>query len=594
MSTKQKINDLIDKIYQAHAAGQFPDYIEHIRFPFYKNLTENARIDFNFPITMLTGINGSGKSSVLQAIYGAPEGYSTGNFWFTTSLDPIESSTRKRGEIPSFIYGYKINQNLAEVIKRRSGSAKGADYWEPSRPILMYGMSALEDDKRHPTISKKVIYLDFRSELSAFDKYFHFGSLNRTKTHKTKQDVLRKYSKYVKDALNSGSPSKVYTRKSDVPLDFGVNAVEILSKILGKSYKYCKIIFHNLYGNDGATVIFGTNNLHYSEAFAGRGEFAIAKLIYEIIKASEGSLIILDEPEVSLHPGAQEQLKLFLLKSCLKKKLQIVISTHSPKLIEYLPNKAIKLFYENQNGKFDIINECSYLEAFQSLGADINDSHYKTIIVEDITAKTILEEVINSIGGDYPLIFRVTFYPGGAENMYKKAVIYCEENESQKFIFLDGDKKKIIIDPNDFTATQLNDFNFLDLKLVEETSMNFARLGFRIDGNAKGGDPDQKKASSIKYLKYLATNLNYFPLNIPEEIIWNENYANALLSASKKEMPTGIYDYKLKFHKFTELFMGSSEATNIIAVHKMFIKNFIIVQNKSYHDLKEILAKFKS
>ena len=61
---------------------------------------------------------------------------------------------------------------------------------------------------------------------------------------------------------------------------------------------------------------------------------------------NENSLIILDEPEVSLHPGAQEELKIFLLEQILIKRLQIIISTHSPKFSEFLPDDAIKLFYQ--------------------------------------------------------------------------------------------------------------------------------------------------------------------------------------------------------------------------------------------------------
>ena len=122
------------------------------------------------------------------------------------------------------------------------------------------------------------------------------------------------------------------------------------------------MLFHNFYNADGVTVYFVTNNLKYSEAYAGRGEFAVVKLVYKVLNAPNHSLVILDEPEVSLHPGAQEALKLFLLKQTLSKKLQIIISTHSAKLVEFLPDIAIKLFYENQYSKFSIKNNCNYLK----------------------------------------------------------------------------------------------------------------------------------------------------------------------------------------------------------------------------------------
>lgn len=70
----------------------FPNYIEYIQFPFYKNMQKQTKIQFNFPFTVLIGKNGSGKSSVLHALYGAPEKKSCSDFWFSTEVDPIKES----------------------------------------------------------------------------------------------------------------------------------------------------------------------------------------------------------------------------------------------------------------------------------------------------------------------------------------------------------------------------------------------------------------------------------------------------------------------------------------------------------------------
>jgi predicted ATPase len=68
----------------------FPGYITHIRFPRYKNMVSGSQINFDFPVTALVGANGSGKTSVLNALYGAPIRNSTGQYWFSTKVDPIE------------------------------------------------------------------------------------------------------------------------------------------------------------------------------------------------------------------------------------------------------------------------------------------------------------------------------------------------------------------------------------------------------------------------------------------------------------------------------------------------------------------------
>ena len=60
----------------------FKNYIEYIQFPFFKNLMPGTRINFTFPITILVGKNGSGKSSTLHALYGAPNKYTCADFCF--------------------------------------------------------------------------------------------------------------------------------------------------------------------------------------------------------------------------------------------------------------------------------------------------------------------------------------------------------------------------------------------------------------------------------------------------------------------------------------------------------------------------------
>lgn len=593
MAIKEDIDRFVRRISGAHRSNQFPNYIESIRFPYYKSLSHEAEITFNFPLTVLIGINGSGKSSALHALYGCPEGVSTGTYWFTTPLDPIRQNRRK-GEIPSIIYTYNVDGEPAEVIKRRSGVAKGLDYWETSRPILMYGMQPLEEGKRNPPIKKQVKFLDFRSELSAFDKFFHFGTFKSRKTITSKQDYIRRYSQYVRDAFNTNEQKKVYKKTNDPPLSFGDEGTKILSKILGKSYSRCSILFHNFYDAKGATVLFSNNFKRYSEAFAGRGEFAVAKLVYEIVTAESGSLIILDEPEVSLHPQAQENLKLFLLEYCFKKKLQIVISTHSPKIIEFLPDKAIKLFYEEEeNGKFNIRNRTTYYEAFHQIGERIDSRHKKIIVVEDSLAKELIENILKELKGDYSILFQVAHYPGGAEDIYKASVSYSQENENNKYIVLDGDKKKLQYNPGNFTLEQSCDSTFLEQKIKEVTNCSIKRLGFRLDGNNDKANIEQKLQVLADYLRYNESHLAYFPLNSPEEIIWNDDFANNILSHIDAEMPDNVEGFKSKFRTFSRLQFGSEDANTINSTYKMFIRDFIKRKDEHFEAIKAILKKFK-
>jgi len=178
-------------------------YINHIRFPHFKNLEDGTRIEFDFPITALVGPNGANKSSVLKALFGAPGNNNLGTRWFSTQVDSIDEA----GGRPRFIYGFwnQRTRQIVEVMKTRIHKAENPDYWEPSRPILSDGMASLPKlgpnetfpDRRKTrwnTIDKKVVYIDFRSELSAFDQYFYFGDLHRTTRVNSKQDFIRSKS----------------------------------------------------------------------------------------------------------------------------------------------------------------------------------------------------------------------------------------------------------------------------------------------------------------------------------------------------------------------------------------------------------------
>jgi len=200
--------------------GKLEPYVRHIRFPQYKNLASNTRVDFSYPITALVGANGTNKSSILRAIWGAPGYNNLGNFWFSTSTDPIEET----GQRPScFIYGYlNASENqVVEVIKTRSYKEEDPDYWEPSRPLIGYEMTKMpplldgqpvpegRSKTRWKTIEKNVVYLDFRAALSAFDKFFYHGELtSKVNTEKNKKEFIRTRAPHLK-SKNQGSPAQV-------------------------------------------------------------------------------------------------------------------------------------------------------------------------------------------------------------------------------------------------------------------------------------------------------------------------------------------------------------------------------------------------
>lgn len=78
--------DILEKLNNKFLHGEFDNFITEINLPYFKNIKIGTQINFTFPLTVLIGQNGCGKSSCLQAIKGCPEGNAPSENWFQHQL----------------------------------------------------------------------------------------------------------------------------------------------------------------------------------------------------------------------------------------------------------------------------------------------------------------------------------------------------------------------------------------------------------------------------------------------------------------------------------------------------------------------------
>lgn len=521
--------DLIEKIKKTfehdNTFEKFPDFITDIHFPCFKGLVSYSEIKFQFPLTVLVGENGCGKSSVLQALETTPEGSSYSQKWFSTQVDPIPEKPR-----PAFWYSYnslEAKQNV-QILNQRIKKDNNPDYWEPSRPVEKYGMKLFHKEMantpgasgtRWNGTKRNVLYLDFRGELSAFDKYFYFGDKPNTITLKSKQDYIRYYAVYLKGMVSGWiNEGFIYKNKKKVDkiVHLSEEEVEIVSTILDKNYSEITLMKHCFYKQWGESVYFKLQNVktetftgNYTEAFAGSGESAVTKLVHQVYQAKKGTLVLLDEPEVSLHPGAQKRLIDFLLHQTFEKGLQIILTTHSPSIVEKLPKEAIVLLYQTSDGLFS--PKCSIEPelAFQYIGhTNIEQSK---IVVEDKCAELLAKRALHLLDQNANKTIDVVFHAGGATDIYKEAVVLSRLNIKKTFLLLDGDQK------HDIPFSGEIPDNILDQTITDITGVSVKDLGFLADS---GKQTLQLFSEKRKYLDFLKTNCFFLPMNTPEEILW--------------------------------------------------------------------------
>ncbi|HBB9909637.1 TPA: ATP-binding protein [Citrobacter freundii] len=584
--------DKFSKLKKVMASQDIEPFIRHIRFPFFKNLTEGCKIDFNYPITALVGQNGTNKSSVLRALFGSPNNYSLGSLWFSTDVDEIKDGGRSR-----FIYGYfdKPTKSIVEVIKTRISKENDPDYWEPSRPIRSDDMAAMPDKILSPNqlktrwkaIEKNVIYLDFRATISAFDKFFYHSDFHTY----PKKDYLRKRSQMLKEIIDNnlkefrphkGKKDKLFTNTL-----LEKNKVETISKILGRTYKSIRLIEHSLFTNDRApTIILQSENLKYSEAFAGSGEFAVSILVHKLMDCQKASLILLDEPEVSLHPAAQCNLMEFLCEEALKNKHQIVISTHSSSIVKDLPKEAIKLFCLNDKiGKVDVLQNVSPEESFFILGERIEK---KTVIVEDRLAKKFVEKALK-IGGEALFnSFEVKHCPGGVGSIYQNlAVPLCVANVKNVVFLLDGDQHVTDEYP---TSDSIPEKDNAKLQAIIKTTIN-QDIKFNCDGSNGVANNNQKYKMQKDFIDFIHDKIGFLPVYTPELFIIENTHGD--YKEYRNSVPQGINDPKLITMEICKLDTGEENVTgDDIFETQIRILNKIPSEHEAFTKTREMLQIF--
>lgn len=559
MSLAKTINQLSAIL----SSGKFEPFISHIRFPRYKNLATNFRIDFTFPITALVGPNGTNKSSILVALQGAPANRSPGQFWFSTKMDPIEET----GDVPnSLIYGYKPNGTdpIVEVVKLRIADAEDPDLWETSRPIRRFGMEPIvrspsqKRKTRQDPIKKSVVYLDFRQSLSAFDKIFYHSEPRQGSSNIQRKGLIRARSAPLLNAISTMAKTYLFARveriREKVNGELSPGEVEIISQILGRKYTSIHWIRHFFFSVDGYTCVLHTDALNYSEAFAGSGEFAVVRLVVDILAAPERSLILLDEPEVSLHPGAQEKLMDFLFEQAKAKKHQIVMATHSPAMIRNLPPQAIKIMSPNLlTGQIELLHQSALpAEAFFHIGEPLAGK--KTILVEDGLAREMVLRVIRAKNNEaFQQQFDVRYGHGGSKTLWAHILpTYAADRRTDVLVVLDGDERPVtpLPDPDTFGPSPDQEDQLASaLKSVTGVDINF-----NVDGGAGGRNIAQENAARRNFIKWARDNVRYLPTNEkPEEFVWKRMSADP-----KSASVSASLDYKKRFDLLARLELGRS------------------------------------
>lgn len=357
------------------AGASWPQRLEWIEINRIRGWS-GQRVDFDFPIVAIVGENGAGKSTVLQAaasVYRNPTKERYASDFFPDT--PYEKTTNA-----TIRFGYKQGPNFLDRDVR-----KPTNRWRgnPERP------------------ARRVEYVDL-ARIQPVGARVGYARLLKAEEGQ--------YAPF--DAAKLGR----------------------LTSIIGKTYTAAGISVTNA-GDDKPIPVLELDGNRYSGFHQGAGEIAAAELL--AVDYPQYGLVLIDEIETSLHPRAQRRLMRDLARIARTQELQIILTTHSPYILEELPAEARIYLMKGADG-LSVVTGVS--PDFAMTRMDDVAHPECDVYVEDKRAVVLVTELMAR--ADRPLLSRLAIQPYGTASVGKSLGQMVEKEMFPRptVVFLDGDQ----------------------------------------------------------------------------------------------------------------------------------------------------------
>ena len=390
-------------------------FISNLIVKNYKLFNDEFKItNFNVPdnindgtgLTTIVGENGCGKTTILDAIASSLLEYKAESFDISDMND-----SNKETEIT---IETKDTFNVKSVFPNSSFDAKGFKFIGKTREksnqnkllslIMTDQLYISTDDEKpkpgSPDLRMKVTNSFGTKRFNELDVLYldknrlyqtRAGTYNDTRFDRIMDDFNFQYYKNQDNVenLNTMLNEKIKKELSNKNLE---NAINKFKEISGHSLKL-DFIDNYLPFKKANLVVETPSNMQINLASLGSGYEMMFSLIYSFYMSKQSGkklIILIDEPELHLHPRLQEKFVDFILE--ISKESQVILTTHSPLLIKQLSYnenvKNIVLKKEKEVKEFDE-RKLSYISSNETnyLAFDLPSEEYHNELYESLMEK---------------------------------------------------------------------------------------------------------------------------------------------------------------------------------------------------------------
>ena len=90
-----------------------------------------------------------------------------------------------------------------------------------------------------------------------------------------------------------------------------------------------------------------TEGVTYGSEMMGLGELALHLMLWHLERVEPQSIMLIEEPETHISPRSQQALLNVLARASARKKLWVIVTTHSAGIVARIPREHIRLVYRD-------------------------------------------------------------------------------------------------------------------------------------------------------------------------------------------------------------------------------------------------------